>query len=53
MRPKTAILSGEVRKVLSEVDPEDAQGRSYAQVIGRRLVEAATTESGGNPACRQ
>jgi hypothetical protein len=42
-RPKSLTLSEAYRKKLAEVDPEDEQGRSYAEILAEQIVSKAKT----------
>jgi Family of unknown function (DUF5681) len=44
-RPKSRLLSNALTAKLAEVKPDDAEGRTYAQVIAANLVELAAGKS--------
>lgn len=43
-RPKTRLLSEALRSKLGEAQPDDPQGRTYAEVIGMNLIEIASSQ---------
>jgi hypothetical protein len=44
-RPKSAVLSAALRAKLSQVKPDDPEGRLYAEVVAANLVELACSQS--------
>lgn len=40
-RPKTKLISQAYRKVLQEIDPNDPEGRTFAEMIARGMVREA------------
>jgi hypothetical protein len=44
-RPRTAVLSAALRTKLAQVKPDDAQGRTFAEVVASNLVELACSQN--------
>lgn len=43
-RPKSAAYPQALRRMMNEVDPEDAQGRTYAEVLAETAIKKAKTD---------
>ena len=40
-RPKSRLISAELRNKIAEIDPNDSQGRTNAEVVAEKIVEMA------------
>ncbi len=47
-RPKYRTLSGALHGILRQVDPDDSQGRTYAELIADHLCRVASGQAKGN-----
>jgi hypothetical protein len=43
-RPKSAAYPHALRRMMNEVDPDDAEGRTYAEVLAETAIKKAKTD---------